>query len=209
MKKVQVGPGAVLTVVLVATGACSGSTQVRTTYRYAANDPLTSAAIDVRPGPMPASESFSGSFHSQQIGEVFIDQTGDAVVGTYAYDRASCHATGRIEGTAQGNFMRFTWTESQRACGRIAPLTGRGYFLFWVDSASNGRVNGEWGVGANDSGGGPWALFRDRVRRPAPPPPSTESEGAFDAPGTSSSSGSSATPAPGGAAPGPTPAPTP
>lgn len=154
--------------------ACSGTTQVRTVYRYAGNDPATMQDVDIRPGAMPDGESFTGSFHSSQIGDVYLEQTGDAVVGTYAYDRASCHATGRIEGTVQGNLLRFHWTESQRACGRIQPLRGRGYFLFWMDSAGNGRANGEWGVAAAESGGGPWTLFRDRVRRQPPPAPAEE-----------------------------------
>lgn len=148
--------------------ACSGS-QVRTTYRYAGNDPATMQPVDISSGPMPANESFTGSFHSEQIGDVFLDQTGDLVVGTYVYNRASCRATGRIEGHTTGNLLRFTWTESQRACGRIAPLSGKGYLLFWVDTAANGRANGEWGMGENDSGGGPWSLFRDRIRRQPTP----------------------------------------
>lgn len=158
--------------------ACSG-TQARTTYRYAGNDPATMVAVDIRPGPMPANESFSGSFHSEQIGEVFLEQTGDLVVGQYLYNRASCQATGRIEGHTEGNLLRFNWTESQRACGRLAPVSGRGYMLFWVDSAGNGRANGEWGMGERDSGGGPWSLFRDRVRRPAPAPAAATQDGPF------------------------------
>jgi hypothetical protein len=168
-------------------GACS-SPQARTTYRYAGNDGPTMVAVDIRPGPMPANESFSGSFASGQIGDVFLEQTGDLVVGQYSYNRASCRATGRIEGHAEGNLLRFTWTESQRACGRIAPLSGRGYMLFWIDSAGNGRTNGEWGMADRDSGGGPWSLFRDRVRRQPPAEEGATRDGPF--------SGDNATPSP-------------
>ncbi len=154
--------------------ACASTPQTRTVYRYAGNDTATMQDVDIRPGPMPDGEGFTGSYHSTQIGDVYLEQTGDSVVGTYEYDRASCHATGRIEGTAQGNLLRFHWTESQRACGRIAPMRGRGYFLFWVDTAGNGRANGEWGVNNNESGGGPWSLFRDRVRRQPPARPAEE-----------------------------------
>ena len=157
---------------LMLLAACSGS-QARTNYRYAGNDPATMTAVDVSQGPMPANESYSGSFHSEQIGDVYLDQTGDLVVGQYIYNRASCRATGHIEGHVQGNLLHFTWTESQRACGRIGLLSGAGYMLFWVDSAGNGRTNGEWGMGERDSGGGPWSLFRDRVRRQPPSPEET------------------------------------
>lgn len=145
--------------------ACGGAQAPRATYRFAGNDPATMVAVDVRPGPMPDGETFSGSFSSQQIGDVFLEQTGDSVVGDYAYNRANCRATGHIEGSVQGNLLRFTWTESQAACGRIGMLRGRGWLLFWKDSAGNGRLNGEWGQGESDTGGGPWACFRDRVRR--------------------------------------------
>ncbi len=194
-----------MTVLMTLAGGC-GSTQVRTVYRYAGHDVATMVEVNIVPGPMPPNETFSGSYHSSQIGDVFLEQTGDSVVGTYAYDRGACHATGRIEGQARGNLVRFTWTESQRACGRIAPLTGKGYFLFWLDSNTpipNGRVNGEWGVGANESGGGPWSLFRDRVRRQRPTETTNnEREGVFDQSPSTPSTGSS-----GGAAPVPAPLP--
>jgi hypothetical protein len=159
-------------------GACS-STQARTNYRYAGYDQATLTNVDVQPGPMPANESYSGSYNSGQIGDVYLEQTGDLVVGQYAYNRASCRATGRIEGHAEGNLLRFRWTESQRACGRIAPISGRGFMLFWIDSAGNGRTSGEWGMGEAESGGGPWSLFRDRVRRQPPTEDGAAQDGPF------------------------------
>lgn len=159
--------------------ASCASTQVHTAYRYASNDQATMVAVDIQPGPLPANETFSGSYHSEQIGDVFLEQTGDLVVGQYIYNRASCRATGRIEGHLEGNLLHFNWTESQRACGRIAPLSGKGYMLFWVDSAGNGRTNGEWGMGQSDTGGGPWSLFRDRVRRDPPTDEASTREGPF------------------------------
>lgn len=185
---------------LLGTAACSGSQSNRTTYRYAGNDPATMTDVDISPGAMPDNESFSGSYHSQQIGDLFLEQTGDHVVGEYAYDRGNCRATGRLEGSAQGNLFRFTWTESQASCGRLAPLRGRGYFLFWKDSAGNGRVNGSWGSGEAESGGGPWSGFRDRVRRqPGEARPAVAGqtgEGVFNDSPSTSPSGAASTPAP-------------
>lgn len=185
--------------ILAGAAACGGTQSVRTTYQFVGNDPATMTDVNIRPGPMPDNESYSGSYHSQQIGDVFLDQTGDAVVGEYAYDRANCRATGHIEGSAQGNLYRFTWTESQAACGRLAPLRGRGYFLFWKDSAGNGRLSGEWGTGDAESGGGPWGAFRDRVRRQPGeqrPAAAAPSGGVFNDSPTTSPSGAPSTPAP-------------
>ena len=168
---------------------CSSSGGRTVNYAYhSEQDPVTNEAAHVVRGDMPSGESFTGSYHSPQIGDVFLEQTGDHVVGQYSYNRASCRATGRIEGHVEGNLLRFTWTESQRACGRIAPLTGRGYMLFWIDSAGNGRTNGEWGMADRDSGGGPWSLFRDRVRRQPPAEEGATRDGPF--------SGDNATPSP-------------
>jgi hypothetical protein len=192
---------------LTLTIACASNQRARS-YAYAAHDPATNTDVSIGVGPMPENESFSGSFHSQQIGDVYLDQTGDSVVGTYEYDRASCHATGRIEGTARGNVLRFRWTESQAECGRIAPLTGHGYFLFWKDSANNGRVNGEWGFNEAEYGGGPWALFRDRVRRQPQQRNTGRGQGVFDqdnSSGGSNTSGASGSGASGAGTSGATP----
>ncbi|MEZ4409796.1 MAG: hypothetical protein R3A52_25480 [Polyangiales bacterium] len=173
----SVGRVMVFGVVMVAALGCSASRQ-RVDYRYAGHDQATMTDVNVVPGPMPANESFTGSFSSPQIGDVFLEQTGDSVVGQYSYPRGACRATGRIEGRVEGNLLRFSWTESQRSCGRLGLLRGKGYFLFWVDSAGNGRANGQWGFNDNETGGGPWSLFRDRVRR-QPPAEEHNNDGAF------------------------------
>jgi hypothetical protein len=129
-------------------------------------DTVTNQAVTVVPGPMPSGETFTGLFHSQEIGDVNLEQTGDTVIGCYEYDRAQCHVRGRIEGRVEGNLLRFAWTEDHRACGRLSVPPGRGYFLFWKDSADNGRAVGEWGYSDNEDGNGQWLLFRVPNRRP-------------------------------------------
>jgi hypothetical protein len=188
---------------LIASAAfgCSSSGRVRTDYVYHSDaDPVTGHPVHQAQGPMPDGESFSGSYHSQQVGDLYLEQMGDIVTGQYEYDRAACHATGRIEGRVVGNLLRFTWTESQAACGRLQPLTGHGFFLFWKettdDGAVNERLNGQVGMG-DDESGSPWSAFRDRVRRQPPAATTTTGGGVFeDANGTPStpSSGGSATP---------------
>ncbi len=192
----------ILLLVLAGASACGGA-QRHTDYHFSGHDQATMADVDVRPGPLPEAETFSGVYHSQEIGEVTLEQTGDTVVGTYEYDRASCHARGRIEGQAEGNLLRFHWTEDQRQCGILNVPPGRGYFLFWKDSAHNGRLSGEWGYAENESGGGRWALFRspNRNRRVEPTPGTSggdNSSGGSSSGGTSSggtSSGGSNAPA--------------
>ncbi|MBI5512390.1 MAG: hypothetical protein HY909_01400 [Deltaproteobacteria bacterium] len=145
--------------------ACSGGRR-NASYRYTAMDTVTNQPVTVVSGPMPGGETFTGLFHSQEIGDVSLEQSGDTVIGCYEYDRAQCHVRGRIEGRVEGNLLRFSWTEDHRACGRLSVPPGRGYFLFWKDSANNGRASGEWGYSDNEDGNGQWLLFRVPNRRP-------------------------------------------
>lgn len=176
---------------LAAFGCSSGGRRAVNYAYHSEQDPVTNEPAHVTPGAMPSGESFTGSYHSPQIGDVFLEQTGEVVTGTYEYDRAACHATGRVEGRTNGNLLSFSWTESQAECGRLQPLRGRGYFLLWKDSAENGRINGEWGVGDEESGGGPWSATRDRVRRQPQRRAASSGGGVFEDGNGSSSGGSS------------------
>lgn len=182
--------------VAVSLGCASAPPPVHRAYVYATEaDPISGRAVNVGQVDMPPGETFAGSYYSAQLGDMFLDQTGNTVTGTYEYDRAACHATGRIEGRVAGTLLRFTWTESQATCGRPAPIVGHAYFLWWqernADGTMNVRLNGDWGFGDEEVGGGRWSAMRDRMRR---------SRRGSTAPASSGGEG---------AAPAPTPAPTP
>ena len=81
-------------------------------------------------------------------------------MGPYEYDRGSCHVLGRLDGRVEGNLWHFNWTEDHRRCGRMGAPSGHGYFIFWKDSADNGRLSGEWGFGDDEGGNGRWQGFR-------------------------------------------------
>lgn len=118
---------------------------------------------NVSPGPMPDGETFTGVWHSPQYGTMQFVQTGSAVVGTYERDER----TGRIQGTATGDLLRFEWSESREmVSGRPITTRGRGYFRFTVGDDGDMYIVGEWGHDDNETGGGPWRAARDRRRRP-------------------------------------------
>ncbi|MFO0604978.1 MAG: hypothetical protein U0324_17480 [Polyangiales bacterium] len=163
-------------------------------YVYASdNDPLSGQPVNIGQVDMPLGESFSGSYHSAQLGDVFLEQAGANVTGTYQYDRGSCRTLGRLEGRTAGNLLRFTWTEDQSLCGHLQPLTGRGYMLFWMErnrhGVTNARLDGEWGMGDAELGNGHWAALRDAVRRNPPQQSGPARRGIFD-------EGAAPTPAP-------------
>lgn len=166
-------------VVALSAGAwsCSGP-QRSNQARWTGTDDATGQPVNIVQGAMPENHSFNGVYQSPQVGEIHLIQTGDSVVGRYEYDRGSCHATGRLEGTANGNVLHFNFTESQRECGRLAPITGRGFFLYHVESmgeVTRGRLFGRWGYGQNEEGGGNWMGFKLPNRQPSMP--DTEADG--------------------------------
>ena len=79
----------------------------------------------------------SGTYASTW-GAMTLRQDGAHVTGTYAY-----HG-GRIDGTLDGDTLRFTWTEDDG--------TGRGELV----RASDGQLVGSWGSGDDDRNGGLW-----------------------------------------------------
>ncbi|MBK8173261.1 MAG: hypothetical protein IPK60_23405 [Sandaracinaceae bacterium] len=116
----------------------------------------------VTPGPMPTGGSFSGVWFSPQYGRLDMVQTGASIVGEYTKDERH----GRIEGTAQGNVMRFQWTESRELIvGRPTVTRGRGYFQYVVDG-NEVKLVGQWGHDNDEVGGGPWNAVRSGRLRP-------------------------------------------
>ncbi len=117
----------------------------------------------VSPGPMPAGQTFTGVWHSPQYGEMQMVQTGAQVIGEYTQDERH----GRIQGTANGDLMRFEWTEERElVMGRPTTTRGHGYFQFQIGADGDSYIVGEWGHDQNETGGGPWRAARDRRRQP-------------------------------------------
>ncbi len=115
-------------------------------------------------GPMPQGGSFTGVWFSPQYGEMHIVQTGNAVVGEYHKDERE----GRIQGTANGNLLRFEWTEERELVGGLPQTTrGRGYWHYTIDEAGKHNILGEWGIDDADSGGGEWNAYKMMNRQPS------------------------------------------
>jgi hypothetical protein len=118
---------------------------------------------NITAGTMPAGQTFTGVWHSPQYGEMQMVQTGNQVVAEYIQDERR----GRIQGTVQGDLLRFEWSERRElVAGRPVTTRGRGYFRFVVGDDTDSYIVGEWGHDDNETGGGPWRGVRDRRRRP-------------------------------------------
>ena len=139
----------VLSLALLGLAACGGSGGGR---------------ANVSPGVMPPGETFTGVYQSPQYGEMHLVQTGVQVVAEYTHDERR----GRLQGTVQGNLLRFEWTERRElVVGRPTVTRGRGYFQFTREADGSYYLLGEWGHDGNETGGGPWRSVRLRNRRPS------------------------------------------
>lgn len=118
---------------------------------------------NVKPASMPSGGSFTGVWHSPQYGEMQLVQNGNTVIGEYEKDERS----GKIQGHAVGDLMRFEWTD-HRELVRGKPLItkGHGYFKYTMGDDGDHYIVGEWGHGNDEIGGGPWRAVKDRRRKP-------------------------------------------
>lgn len=115
-------------------------------------------------GKMPEGGNFHGVYFSPQYGEMNMVQNGSAVIGEYKQEMR----TGKIQGEATGDLMKFEWIEKKALVSNRAQETrGHGYFRYVVDPANGDHVlKGEWGLGASMLGGGPWNAYKAKNKEP-------------------------------------------
>lgn len=102
------------------------------------------------PKPLPEGEDFEGVWYSPQFEHMYIRQNGQDVRAVYTYEDG-----GRLEGTVDGNLLKFKWVDpgSKRQAERT--MSGRGY-LQLVRRDDQVELVGEWGYDEDHTGGGPW-----------------------------------------------------
>lgn len=129
-------------------------------------------------GPMPEGGTYTGVYFSPQYGEMHLIQTGHEVAGWYSQNER----VGRIHGTVSGNVMHFVWEEKREMVpGKPEITRGHGYFVYHIDHEKRGeseyevhRLEGEWGMDNDETGGGPWTATKSLRRKPEPNPPMAE-----------------------------------
>jgi hypothetical protein len=118
----------------------------------------------VSAGSMPPGGSFTGVWFSPQYGEMHMVENGATVIGRYTKDER----TGRIQGSVEGDLMRFEWTENRELIvGRPVKTKGHGYFRIINDTAEGTwKLIGEWGNDDAETGGGQWNAVKSKSRKP-------------------------------------------
>jgi hypothetical protein len=137
----------------------------------------------VQIGTMPEGGTFTGVWFSPQYGEMHIEQNGSSSIGRYTKDERS----GRLQGTIEGDVMRFEWVESRELIvGRPVQTKGHGYFrLTKSDADQTWNLEGRWGNDASEHDGGPWTAVKSKTRKP-----DIDGDGAEGSSGSSGSSNS-------------------
>lgn len=100
--------------------------------------------------PLPAGQSWAGVWYSTQFEHMYLRQTGESVNGIYTYKFG-----GTMEGTANGNLLKFTWVEPGDKNEARRQVKGKG----WLQMVREGdliKLKGEWGYNDAMSGGGVW-----------------------------------------------------
>ena len=140
------------------------------------------AKHSIRVGNMPPGGSFSGVWFSPQYGEMHIEQSGATAIGRYTKDERD----GRLQGSVEGDVLRFEWKESRELIvGRPTETKGHGVFkIYKKDDEDTWNLQGEWGTDASESGGGPWTAVKSKTRRP-----DVSGDGSGSSSGSSSGSG--------------------
>jgi len=75
------------------------------------------------PGPLPSGADFAGVWYSPQFEHMYLRQTGNKVEGVYTYESG-----GTLEGTVDGNLLKFSWTDPGSKETATRTMKGRGYF---------------------------------------------------------------------------------
>ncbi|MFU8805988.1 MAG: hypothetical protein ACNA8W_19410 [Bradymonadaceae bacterium] len=100
--------------------------------------------------PMPPGGNFSGLWYSPHFEHMYLLQSGDTVRGVYAYREG-----GRLEGTVEGNLLKFEWTDPGSREHARRGMSGHGYLQLTRDGESM-RLVGQWGHDEKYTGAGPW-----------------------------------------------------
>ncbi len=116
------------------------------------------------PGDMPEGQEWKGVYFNPVFGYLHIVQNDNNIVGKWK--RADQSAWGELSGTATGNVMHFTWKEHKYGLvGPAAEAKGKGYFVFKMDSDKVGELDGEYGIG-DDETGGTWHNVKQTNKQP-------------------------------------------
>jgi len=120
----------------------------------------------VQSGDMPSGANWTGVYFSELYGHLHMVQDGNGITGKWI--RPVKDRWGEFKGTAEGDVIKFTWTEhTVGSVGPKAAKTGHGYFKYKRPAGDNvdDTIAGEIGEG-QDEVGISWEAVKQRNMNP-------------------------------------------
>jgi hypothetical protein len=119
---------------------------------------------------MPEGAEWKGVYYSQIYGNLHVIEDGGSITGSWR--TAAGEAWGELHGKAEGNILRYEWTEHR--IGMVGPSgerRGKGYFAY-IRPENKGakdpdQIHGQWGLGENASGN-KWDAVKQNNMEPDP-----------------------------------------
>lgn len=106
-----------------------------------------SAAGAPKAGEMPAGESWQGVYFHPIFGHLHLVEQGTNIVGRWK--RADESAWGELEGTVEGNIIRYKWVEHKIGLvGAASSSKGKGWFQYQAAKEEKGsaEIDGKFGL---------------------------------------------------------------
>ncbi len=107
----------------------------------------------VTAGEMPAGGEWTGVYYDPYYGNLHLVAEGDMVTGKWRKDAGD--SWGELQGTADGNLLRFEWVEHKIGMiGASAATEGKGYFVYKEakNPSDPDLIEGERGMGEDEVG---------------------------------------------------------
>jgi hypothetical protein len=121
-------------------------------------------SANIKPDNMPEGQEWTGVYFNPVFGYLHMIQNDNNIVGKWK--RADSSAWGEMSGVATGNVVHFTWKEHKYGLvGPAAEAKGKGYFVFKMNSDKIGELDGEYGLG-DDETGGQWHNVKQVNKKP-------------------------------------------
>jgi hypothetical protein len=104
----------------------------------------------IKAGEMPSGEGWPGVYYNPVYGYLHMTETGDGVVGRWQWKDKS--HWGELNGTSDGNVVRFTWTEhTYGAIGVSGQSKGSGVFVYKMgEDGKNAELDGQYSLEGTD-----------------------------------------------------------
>lgn len=117
----------------------------------AACDGKEAKTANVKAGPMPEGESWTGVYYNPVFGYLHLIEEGSNIIGKWK--RTDQSHWGSLEGTFQGNVLHYKWKEHQVGMvGASATTQGKGYFVYAMDKENHATLDGQFGFKDEETG---------------------------------------------------------